>query len=98
MASFVDPLASFNIGAFGAVKDKDWEKGCMHESGTSKEQGPQNWIFSFLPIFCMEKPDASINSESKATLPIWIGFKPFLYRKFCQGTGCGSRPKKLGII
>jgi hypothetical protein len=39
----------------------------------------------------MEKPDAGVNSESKAAFPVWIGFKTVFHGEVRQGAHCTCR-------
>ena len=77
IACFVDFLSSLYIWSFWTVKYEYRQKGCPHQSCTSKEESTKDWVFSFFAIFCMEKPDTCVNSQTKPATSIRIGLKPF---------------------
>jgi hypothetical protein len=60
-----DSLATLDLGALGAVEDKEREKGSVHETGATKKQGPQLGILALSPVGGMKEPDGGIDSDAK---------------------------------
>jgi len=60
-----DSLATLDLGALGAVEDKEREKGSVHEAGATKKQGSQFGIFAFSSVSGMKKPDGGIDSNAE---------------------------------
>lgn len=98
MAGLVDLFPPLNIRPLRSIKDKNRKKRRVHECGTSEKKRSKNRVFALFSVLRMEKPDASIDSETKPAFPVGIGFKAFLDRQFCQRAGFRSRPKKLNRI
>ena len=85
MTGFIDFLAAFHIRSLRSIKDKDGQKGGMHECCTSKEKCAEDRIIALAAILCMEKPDACVNSNAVPTYTIGIGLESLCDRKFGQG-------------
>jgi len=60
-----DSFATLDLGALGAVEDKEREKGSVHEAGATKKQGSQFGIFAFSSVSGMKKPDGGIDSNAE---------------------------------
>lgn len=53
----------------------------MRKSGTTEEHGPQFGILAFLSVGGVEKPDASVDTDSKTAIAFGIGLKSLGDRK-----------------
>ena len=77
MACFVNLFATLEVRAFRTVENEQWQERRPHQSSAPKEQGTQDRVFSFLPIFGMKEPYTRVYSDPKPAKSLNIGNETF---------------------